>query len=91
MDIGYLWDEDKEARVRAEHGVELDEAIEAIADPNHSYHNDPQGNWGRFLIVGKTRTGRLLQVIISDEELPIIRIITAYDAEKRWRQDYEQG
>ena len=90
MDIGYLWDENKEALVKAKHGVELDEAIEAIADPNHNYHDDPQGNWGRSLIVGRTRTGRLLQVIISDEDLPIIRIITAYDAEKHWRQEYEQ-
>lgn len=90
MDVGFLWDEQKEATTREKHSVNLEEAVEAIMDPVHLYEHDPQGNWGRFIVVGQTRTGRLLQVITSDEELPIIRLITAYDAESRWRREYEQ-
>ena len=90
MDIGFLWDEEKEAVTRDKHNVDLEQAVEAIMDPDHLYENDPQGHWGRFIVVGRTRTGRLLHVIISDEGLPIVRLITAYDAESRWRQEYEQ-
>ena len=90
MDVGFLWDEEKEAATREKHDVDLDQAIEAILDPAHLYENAPQGNWGRFIVVGRTGAGRLLQVIISDEEFPIIRLITAYGAKSQWRQEYEQ-
>lgn len=90
MDVGFLWDEEKEAAVQEKHNVNLEQAVEALVDPHHLYEEDPQQNWGRFMIVGKTRAGRILQVIVSDEELPVMRLVTAFDAEKQWRQRYEQ-
>lgn len=90
MDLGYLWDERKAALVEKKHGVDLAQAVEALCDPDQLYDEDPQGDWGRFMIVGRTRHGKLLQVILSDEELPVMRLITAFEADAVWRQAYER-
>ncbi len=90
MDIGFLWDENKEALVQEKHNVNLEQAVEALIDPHHLYEQDPQYHYSRFMIVGQTREGRILQVIVSDEEIPVMRLITAFDAEPKWRTKYEQ-
>ena len=40
--------------------------------------------------VGKAVSERILVVIYSEEELPLYRVITAFDAEGRWRDAYNQ-
>ncbi len=74
----------------AAHRVDLAQAVEALLDEAQLYEEDPQGDWSRFMIVGSTRHGRVLQVIVSDEALPVMRIITAFDATPRWRRAYER-
>ena len=88
-DVGYVWHEDKYERARAEHGVELLEAIEVDLDPDSLTEDDPQGHWGRYLVVGRTRAGRILQVVCSDEDLPLTRFITAFEAHDFWRKRYD--
>ena len=89
-DAGYLMDEEKLAQVLAKHGVEFIEILEACEDPHCMMAPDPQDHPERYLIVGQTRVGRLLEVICSDEELPIVRLVTAFDADPKWRRDYER-
>ena len=89
-DVGYVWDEDKIALVREKHNVEMLDLIEVDLDPRSLTEDDPQGHYDRFMIVGTTRAGRLLQVICTDQDLPLIRFITAFDVNAFWRRRYEQ-
>jgi uncharacterized DUF497 family protein len=90
MDTGYVWDEEKYKRVRTEHDVRFAEVVDAFEDPFALEELDPQGKWGRFLLVGQTPAGRVLQVMYSEEELPVVRLITAYEANEYWRGRYER-
>ena len=90
MDTGYLWDEKKRAEVLAKHSITYSQAVQACEDQNHLLQEDPQGNPDRFMIVGRTEAGRLMQVICAEEDLPLIRFITAFDAEAFWRNSYER-
>ena len=45
MDLGFLWDEEKEEAVQKKHNVNLEQAVEALVDPHHLYEEDPQQNW----------------------------------------------
>lgn len=91
MDLGFVWDEHKYRRVQQDHGVEFDEVV-AVFDDEHGYESpDPAGHDDRFVVVGQTRQQRVLMVVFSEEDLPLYRIITAFDAEGRWRDEYEKG
>jgi len=90
MDIGFVWDEDKYRQVRANHNVRFYEVVSAL-DDQHGYEiPDPAGHVGRWMWVGKTVHERVLVVIYSEEELPLYRIITAFEAEGDWRHAYDQ-
>lgn len=43
-----------------------------------------------WMWVGKTVQDRILVVIYSEEELPLYRLITAFDAEGKWLNAYKQ-
>lgn len=89
MDIGYVWDEMKYRRVKAEHGIRFDEVVALFEDENALYLPDPQTNPGREMVVARTPRGRILQTIITfDEDAPLVRIITAFDASEGWREKY---
>ncbi len=51
--------------------------------------DDPQGHENRFMLVAQTAAGRVLQVVVSERELPLYRIITAFDAGGAWLAEYE--
>ncbi len=89
-DIGYIWDELKFALVQQEHDVEFYEVIQAFEDPHALDEPDPQGNWGRYMVIGRTLSQRILQIIYSDEDLSLTRLITAFDANDYWSTLYEQ-
>ena len=42
----------------------------------------------RWLWIGRTPWDRLLMIVYTDEDLPLLRIITAFDAEGRWVDEY---
>jgi hypothetical protein len=46
---------------------------------------EPEDRW---LWVGKTPWDRLLIIVYTKQDLPLYRIITAYDAEGRWIDEY---
>ena len=89
-DEGYVWDEDKRAKVWEQHQVSLSETVQACEDPDSLLVDDPQDNFGRFMMVGATETRRVLQVICSDEEMPVVRLITAFDANETWTLSYQE-
>ena len=90
-DAGYVWDEDKYDLARREHDVGFSEVVSALEDPLALEELDPQGHWERHLLVGRAWSGRVLQVIYSDEDLPLVRIVTAFDANEHWRRSYERS
>ncbi len=49
---------------------------------------DPKGVEDRWLCVGKTPWNRIPTIIYSEEELPLYRINTAFDAEGKWLDGY---
>lgn len=93
MDIGYVWDEDKYARVQKEH-VMFWEVVSAFDDEHAHEQPDPQGNWERYLMIAQTHQERVLQVIYTEtcteEGSMLYRIITAFDAGQEWRDEYER-
>lgn len=90
MDIGCIWNEKKYQRVVQEHQVRFYEVISAF-DDSHGYElPDPNDHADRWLWIGKTCNGRVLFIIYSDEELPVYRIVTAYEAEGRWLDEYNR-
>lgn len=94
MDLGFVWDENKYEQVQADHGVRFWEVVSAFEDALALEEPDPQGHVERFLMVAQTHEGRVLQVLYTEtyteEGAMLYRIITAFDAGKEWRDEYEQ-
>jgi uncharacterized DUF497 family protein len=88
-DLGYVWDEDKAQRVALKHGLSFSEVVQAAEDPHHIWDVDPQGHPTRFMIVGRTEAGKVLHVICAEEQMPVIRLVTAFVADEAWRTRYE--
>lgn len=88
MDVGYVWHEDKYDRVRRDHNVDFGEVVDAFEDRSAIHAPDPSGNWNRRMVVGQTRGGRILQVIYTEEDAPLVRIVTAFDAAEEWQDEY---
>ena len=91
MDIGFIWDEKKYHIVVREHNVQFYEVVAAFDEPNGYEMPDPAGHEDRWLWIGRTPWDRVLAIVYSEQELPLYRIITAYDAERRWIDEYYQG
>lgn len=90
-DEDFLWDVEKAVRVQREHGIDLREVIDVAFDEFHLFDDDPQGNWDRYMLVGQTSAGRVLQVICASESINVTRFITAFDANDYWRKQYGQA
>lgn len=88
MDIGFVWDEIKYQAVIKKHNVRFYEVVAAFDDPLGYGSVDPNGIEDRWLWIGRTPSGRLLYIVYSDQEIPIYRIITAFDAEGSWINEY---
>jgi uncharacterized DUF497 family protein len=88
MDIGFVWDEAKYKKVLNEHNVKFHEVVAAFEDPNGFEEASLLEHEGRWLWVGKTLWDRLLIVVFTDQDLPLYRIVTAYDASEKWVEEY---
>ena len=89
-EIRFIWRRDKLTLVGREHNVTYGEAVDAVLDPVGLQLPDEEF-WDRFIAIGKTKAGRLLYVVYSeDEEEPpeSFRLITAYDAPKEYADVY---
>ena len=89
MDIGYVWDEDKYKEVQSKHGVQFYEVVSAFDDPNGYEVPDSTVYEDRWVLVGMTASGRVLAIVFSDEDVPIYRLITAFEAEGRLLDEYD--
>ena len=89
-DEGFVWDRDKLELVRQKHGVEFKDVLDVVFDERHLVDDDPQGNMDRYMLVGRARSGRVLQVICTSESLHLTRFITAFEANEYWKAYYDQ-
>jgi uncharacterized DUF497 family protein len=92
MGIVFEWDSRKARSNYAKHGVSFEEASTVfgdllsltIPDPSHSRPGEE-----RFVTMGTSYLGRLLVVAHRDQQ-ENIRIISARQATRRERKDYEE-
>jgi uncharacterized DUF497 family protein len=85
------WDENKARQNREKHGVSFTEAATVfsdtlsltIPDPLHSIEEE------RFIIIGESADGDLL-VVVHTYRPDSIRIISAREATRHERQNYEE-
>ena len=88
MDIGFVWDENKYREVQEDHQVQFYEAVAAFDDPDGFEVSDLSGYEDRSRWIGATVAGRVLVVVYSDEDVPLLRLITAFDATGSLRDEY---
>ena len=88
MDIGFVWDEDKYQEVQDKHQVRFYETVSAFDDSSGCDLADPSGHEGRWMWIGTTHGGRILALIYSEEDFPLYRLITAFDARGRLLDEY---
>ena len=89
MDIGFVWDEKKYQAVLKKHNIRFYEVVSAFDDPNGYETLSPTGHGDRWMWIGQSVSGRILAVVYSEEDLPLYRLITAFDAEGRWLNEYQ--
>jgi uncharacterized protein len=79
------WDPGNIAHI-ARHDVTVDEAEEAC-------HGDPitlQSYAGRIIVIGPTRAGRMLTVVLDPEDSDVYYVVTARSASRKERRYYQQ-
>ncbi len=92
MGLTFEWDDAKASQNRTKHGVAFEEAATVFADtlsltiddPLHSVEEE------RFVTIGESALRRLI-VVVHTERGDTIRIISARQATRRERRDYEQA
>lgn len=88
----YEWDKNKAAANLSKHGVTFDEARTVFDDPLFVDFFDPDHSEKehRYILLGKSRQGRLLMVSYTERD-DIIRIISSRELTAREREAYEEG
>lgn len=90
MSLRFEWDGGKAGRNIEKHGVSFEEAATVFGDPLSLTIEDPAHSWSeeRFVTVGDSFAHRLLVVAHTDRG-DVVRIISAREATRRERKDYE--
>ena len=88
----FEWDPPKaEANLRT-HGVGFAEAVTVLEDDFALTREDPDAvDEPRFVTLGLSNLGNLLVVVYAYREPDIIRVISAWKANKRQEEMYEKG
>lgn len=88
----FEWDDGKAKANESKHGVPFAEAMTVFADPLSltGYDPDHSTDEDRYLTMGLTVDGRLLVVSHVDRD-DRVRIISAREATRTERKDYEDG
>ncbi len=91
MNLEFEWDAAKAAANLRKHGVAFEEAAGAFADTLSLTIPDPlhSGVEFRFVLLGRSRSGRLL-AIVHTERGDTIRIISARLSTRKERKSYEE-
>lgn len=92
MDVGFVWDEKKYQQVIKDHGVWFYEVVSAFDDANGYEMPDPDLmlKEDRWVWIGRTKWDRILVIVYTEQDLPLYRIITAFEAEGKWIHGYYQ-
>jgi len=90
--VRFEWDPPKaEANLRA-HGVSFAEAVTVLEDDFALTREDPAAvDEPRFVTLGLSTLGNLLVVVYTYRHPDAIRLISAWKANKRQREAYEEG
>ena len=90
MAIEFTWDPRKAKTNERKHRVGFQEAVTVFVDPLARIHDDPahSSSERREIIVGHSTQGRLL-VVSFTERGKMVRIISARQATRHERKDYE--
>jgi uncharacterized protein len=88
----FEWDQNKAVSNLSKHGVSFDEAMTVFDDPLYVDFFDPDHSYNehRYIIIGLSLNNRLLLVAYTEIE-DAIRLISAREATRRERKDYEEG
>jgi uncharacterized DUF497 family protein len=88
----FEWDPRKAEENLAKHGVPFEEAVMVFMDPLARIHDDPDHSRleAREIMVGTSDKKRLLMVSYT-ENADRIRLISAREATKQEREDYEEA
>ena len=92
MNYEFEWDLAKAASNLKDHNVSFDEASTVFGDPLAMLMADPDHSMDeeRYLLLGLSLQGRLLVVSFA-ERPPRTRLISAREATRRERRQYEEG
>ena len=90
--MDFEWDDAKAESNEQKHGVSFAEAITVFGDPLALTGFDPghSDEEDRYITMGTSTIGRLLIVSHTDRENRL-RLISAREASRRERKDYEDG
>ena len=88
----FEWDSAKARANLSKHGVSFDEAKTLFDDPLYVDFYDPDHSDGeyRYIIIGRSRQGRLL-IVSYTERNDTIRIISSREVTPTEREAYEEG
>jgi len=88
--VEFEWDRKKAGKNKTKHGIDFQEAAEVFGDVLSSTVADPDHSVGesRFLIFGRSRSGRHLVVSFTNRD-GNIRIISARRMTRGEREAYE--
>jgi len=92
-ELRFEWDEFKAESNEQKHGISFEEAQTAFFDENARLRHDSEHsiNEDRYVLLGMSSSLRLLIVChLYQEDMELIRIISARKATKRERQKYRQ-
>lgn len=93
MAYHFDWERRKAASNAEKHGVTFEEANTVFSDPlafifdDEDHSTDEQ----REIIIGHSRSGRLIIVCFTEKAKDLIRIISARPATKKERENYEEN
>ena len=90
--MSWEWDDEKAAGNLEKHGVSFEEAMTVFDDPLYVdfYDPDHSAEEHRYVIVGTSRTGRLL-IVSYTERREAVRLISAREVTPAERSAYEEG
>lgn len=91
MPYRFEWDRRKAATNAQKHGVTFDEASTVFDDPLAAVFDDAEHSAleVRELIIGYAVTGRLLIVSFTERNEEMLRLISAREATRKEREEYE--
>ncbi|MGK7892799.1 MAG: BrnT family toxin [Xenococcus sp. (in: cyanobacteria)] len=92
-ELRFEWDKFKAESNRQKHGVSFDEAQTVFYDENARLRHDTEHSIDeeRYILLGMSSSLRLLVVChLYQEDIELIRIISARKATKRERQQYRE-